>query len=120
MNGHETDISHGLWQFGGGRRICVGYRLAQRSLFINIARLIQCVDFKAVSYPSSFIKRSLDCVANANVQDGPYNPKILNLESTDEPFPVKATIRSDGYDHLILTEATRAGVLDSAKLDRDG
>ncbi|CAG9943052.1 unnamed protein product [Clonostachys rosea f. rosea IK726] len=99
MNGHETDISHGLWQFGGGRRICVGYRLAQRSLFINIARLIQCVDFKA---------------------DGPYNPKILNLESTDEPFPVKATIRSDGYDHLILTEATRAGVLDSAKLDRDG
>ncbi|CAK7212766.1 hypothetical protein SCUCBS95973_001575 [Sporothrix curviconia] len=39
MDGHETDITHGLWQFGGGRRICVGYRLAQRSLFINIARL---------------------------------------------------------------------------------
>lgn len=49
LDGHETDISHGLWQFGGGRRICVGYRLAQRSLFINIARLVQCIDFKAVS-----------------------------------------------------------------------
>ncbi|KAI4592851.1 hypothetical protein KJ359_010298 [Pestalotiopsis sp. 9143b] len=47
MDGHETDIAHGLWQFGGGRRICVGYRLAQRSLFINIARLVQCIDFEA-------------------------------------------------------------------------
>ncbi|KAK9789636.1 putative Cytochrome P450 [Seiridium cardinale] len=55
MDGHETDIAHGLWQFGGGRRICVGYRLAQRSLFINIARLVQCIDFKAVSRSSSLL-----------------------------------------------------------------
>ncbi|KAJ9137172.1 Cytochrome P450 [Pleurostoma richardsiae] len=99
MDGYETDIARGLWQFGGGRRICVGYRLAQRSLFINIARLVQCVDFKP---------------------DGPYNPKILNLESTDEPFPVKATIRSKEYEKLILEEAERAGVLEDAKLERDG
>ncbi|KAH6894649.1 cytochrome P450 [Thelonectria olida] len=98
MNGHETDISHGLWQFGGGRRICVGYRLAQRSLFINIARLVQCVDFKP---------------------DGPYNPRILNQESTEEPFPVKATIRSKAYEKLILEEAIRAGVLDDAAVDRE-
>lgn len=57
LDGHETDIAHGLWQFGGGRRICVGYRLAQRSLFLNISRLIQCFDFKAVS-PFPFL--SLD------------------------------------------------------------
>lgn len=49
LDGHETDIAHGLWQFGGGRRICVGYRLAQRSLFINMARLVQCVDYSPVS-----------------------------------------------------------------------
>lgn len=49
LDGHEMDIAHGLWQFGGGRRICVGYRLAQRSLFINIARLVQCVDYRPVS-----------------------------------------------------------------------
>lgn len=49
MDGHETDIAHGLWQFGGGRRICIGYRLAQKSLFINVARLIQSFDFQAVS-----------------------------------------------------------------------
>lgn len=48
LNGHEFDIAHGLWQFGGGRRICVGYRLAQNSLFINIARLVQCIDYRPV------------------------------------------------------------------------
>ena len=49
LDGHEQDAAHGLWQFGGGRRICVGYRLAQRSLFINIARLVYCFDYAAVS-----------------------------------------------------------------------
>lgn len=49
LDGHETDVAHGIWQFGGGRRICVGYRLAQRGLFINIARLALCFDFTAVS-----------------------------------------------------------------------
>jgi cytochrome P450 len=48
LDGYEQDIAHGLWQFGGGRRICVGYRLAQRSLFVNIARLVQCVDYEPV------------------------------------------------------------------------
>ncbi|KAL1867361.1 hypothetical protein VTK73DRAFT_4208 [Phialemonium thermophilum] len=98
LDGHETDIVKGLWQFGGGRRICVGYRLAQRSLFLNIARLVQCVDFKP---------------------NGPYNSKILNLESTNEPFPVKASIRSKAYENLILTEAEKAGVLEDAKLKRE-
>lgn len=49
LDGHEADVSHGIWQFGGGRRICVGYRLAQRGLLINIARLALCFDFSAVS-----------------------------------------------------------------------
>lgn len=49
LNGHETDVTHGVWQFGGGRRICVGYRLAQRGLFLNIARLAFCYNFAAVS-----------------------------------------------------------------------
>ncbi|KAK3319713.1 cytochrome P450 [Cercophora scortea] len=98
MDGHEFDITHGLWQFGGGRRICVGYRLAQRSLFINIARLVQSFDFAA---------------------NGPYNPKILNLESTGEPFPVKVTIRSEHYAKLIMAEAEKAGVVEDAKMARD-
>jgi cytochrome P450 len=49
LDGNEMNVAHGLWQFGGGRRICVGYRLAQRSLILNIARLTQCFDFATVS-----------------------------------------------------------------------
>lgn len=98
MDGHETDIAHGLWQFRGGRRICVGYRLAQRSMFINIARLVQCFDFKP---------------------NGPYNSRILSLEATDEPFPVKVSVRSQAYAELICAEAERLGVLEDAKISRD-
>ncbi|KAK1600071.1 cytochrome P450 [Colletotrichum navitas] len=98
LDGHETDIAHGLWAFGGGRRICVGYRLAQRSLFLNIARLAQCVDYKP---------------------NGPYNSHILNLDAAGEPFPVKVTMRSPAYKALILREAEAAGVLEHAKLFRD-
>ncbi|CCF43134.1 cytochrome P450 [Colletotrichum higginsianum] len=98
LDGHETDIAHGLWAFGGGRRICVGYRLAQRSMFLNIARLVQCVDYRA---------------------NGPYNSFVLNLEATDEPFPVKVMMRSAVYEALILREAEAAGVLEEARLFKD-
>ncbi len=50
LNGHEADALNGNWAFGGGRRVCVGYRLAQRSIFINAARLLYCYDYKAVSF----------------------------------------------------------------------
>ena len=48
LDGHESDVLHGIWAFGGGRRVCVGYRLAQKSLFINMARLLHCYDFHQV------------------------------------------------------------------------
>ncbi|KAG7289919.1 hypothetical protein NEMBOFW57_006296 [Staphylotrichum longicolle] len=98
LDGHEQDIAHGLWQFGGGRRICVGYRLAQRSLFINIARLVQCVDYKP---------------------NGPYNAEILNLEAVGEPFPVRATLRGEQYKAMIVEEAKKVGVLEEARFNRD-
>ena len=49
LDGHEADITHGLWQFGGGRRICSGYKIAQRNVFLNAARLVQCFDYSKVS-----------------------------------------------------------------------
>ncbi|KAJ5092617.1 hypothetical protein NUU61_007487 [Penicillium alfredii] len=94
LDGHETDAAHGLWQFGGGRRICVGYRLAQRGLFINIARLVFCFNYTA---------------------SGPYDSRRLNHHTTDEPFPVKVTPRSDKHVKLMVEEATRLGVLEDAK-----
>ncbi|KAJ5288161.1 hypothetical protein N7478_003847 [Penicillium angulare] len=93
LNGNETDVAHDLWQFGGGRRICYGYRLAQRGLSINIARLVMCYAYSTT---------------------GPYNSRHLNHHSTDEPFPVKVTIRSEEHEKLITEEATRAGVLEAA------
>ena len=54
LNGHETDIVGGSWQFGYGRRVCVGHRLAQKSLFINLARLIYCFDSEAVGFADLF------------------------------------------------------------------
>ncbi|KAK2757315.1 hypothetical protein FQN54_004829 [Arachnomyces sp. PD_36] len=94
LDGHEADVAHGIWGFGGGRRLCVGYRLAQRSLFINIARLVYCYDYSAA---------------------GPYDPKVLNHQMTDEPFPVKVTPRSKQHSERIVEDARRLGVLDSAK-----
>ena len=56
MDGQEQSISHGIWQFGGGRRICVGYKIAQQELFLAIARLSYCFDYVAVSFPHPISK----------------------------------------------------------------
>lgn len=49
LDGHEMDMAAGSWQFGAGRRLCVGYKLAQKSIFINLSRLFYCFDFEEVS-----------------------------------------------------------------------
>lgn len=77
-NGLEQD----LWQFAfsAGRRSCVGYKLAQKLLFLSFARLIYCFDF---------------------VPCGHFNDKELNAFRMGEPFPVKAVIRSHKHKELI-------------------
>ena len=47
--GHEHSLTHDLWHFGGGRRICVGYRLGQTELFLAFSRLLYCFDYSPVS-----------------------------------------------------------------------
>ena len=49
LDGQEQNISHGIWQFGGGRRVCVGYKIAQQELFLAISRLVYCFDYVAVN-----------------------------------------------------------------------
>jgi cytochrome P450 len=46
MDEHVENVLHGVWGFGAGRRICAGYPLAARSLFITISRLLYCFDFE--------------------------------------------------------------------------
>lgn len=49
LDGNDGNVTHGLWHFGGGRRICIGYRLGQKELFIAFARLLCCFNYTAVS-----------------------------------------------------------------------
>lgn len=48
LDGNEANVTHSLWHFGGGRRICVGYRVGQMELFLAFSRLIYCFDYAAV------------------------------------------------------------------------
>jgi cytochrome P450 len=77
----EMNPIHKFWGFGGGRRICVGYRVAQQSLFIAFARTAYCFNILA---------------------DGEFDDRKLNHQSLTEPFPVKIEPRSEAHCKLIL------------------
>lgn len=75
-------IDQDLWQyaFSAGRRSCVGYKLAQKMLFVAYARLLYCFDFESA---------------------GKVNDRQLNFFSPGEPFPVKIRVRSAAHEKLI-------------------
>ena len=84
--GNEANPIHKFWGFGGGRRICAGYKFAQQSLFVAYARIAYCFDISA---------------------DGDFDDRTLNHQSLDEPFPVKLEPRSDAHRSLILDEEAK-------------
>ncbi|MCJ1266491.1 hypothetical protein MMC22_006376 [Lobaria immixta] len=94
LNGNESSVTNGLWQFGGGRRICVDYKIAQQELFIAFARLLYCVDYAAA---------------------GPVDSHRLRHHTMDEPFPVEITVRSEEHKQSIIDAAAQLGFLESAK-----
>ncbi|KAK1570180.1 cytochrome P450 [Colletotrichum navitas] len=75
-----------FWGFGGGRRICVGWKVAEQALFIAFARLLYCFEMSP---------------------NGPINDEKLNHQALNEPFPVKTTVRSAGHALLIEEEASK-------------
>ena len=60
MDGTEASIIKGLWVFGGGRRVCVGYKLAQTQLFVAFARLLYCFDYAPVSLTHTIFSCNAD------------------------------------------------------------
>ncbi|CAN8106529.1 unnamed protein product [Discula destructiva] len=86
MDGSEHKSSLNFWGFGGGRRICVGWKVAEQALFIAFARLIYCFELSP---------------------NGPIDDQRLNHQTVNEPFPVKSTVRSNGHASLIEEEASK-------------
>ncbi|KAK3316401.1 cytochrome P450 [Apodospora peruviana] len=90
----DRESGHGmeqdLWQFAfsGGKRYCVGYKLAQKELFVAFARLLYCFDF-------SFAGGDGEKVDDTK----------LNAFEPGEPFPVKVSVRSRAHEKLIRNRA---------------
>ncbi|TAQ91247.1 hypothetical protein B7494_g430 [Chlorociboria aeruginascens] len=82
MNKENSELNAltDFWGFGGGRRVCVGYKVAQQALFIAYARLIYCFDIEPA---------------------GPFDSRVLNHGHPAEPFPVKITARSPRHQRLV-------------------
>ncbi|RAQ42090.1 hypothetical protein AFGD_000808 [Aspergillus flavus] len=84
----ENDVSgggieQGLWQFAfsGGKRSCVGYKLAQKELFGALSRLLYCFAYSPA---------------------GAIGDEKLGHFGSGEPFPVKVTIRSPAHECLFV------------------
>ncbi|KAI1202310.1 cytochrome P450 [Nemania serpens] len=88
---HFSGVQQNLWQFAfsAGRRSCVGYKLAQKEMFIAFSRLVYCFDFSPA---------------------GDFSDKQLNAFAPGEPFPVKATVRSSAHERLIRNEVVKCEV----------
>ncbi|KAI9689255.1 MAG: hypothetical protein M1820_010186 [Bogoriella megaspora] len=86
LDGTEANVVQGFWGFGGGRRICVGYKVAQQALFVAYVRIVFCFDI---------------------APNGQFDDRALNHGSLGEPFPAKMTARSAAHRALILKEMTR-------------
>lgn len=48
IDGLEGHATSNFWGFGGGRRICVGWKVAEQALYIAFARLLYCFDLSPV------------------------------------------------------------------------
>lgn len=52
VDGSDIRTTNNFWGFGGGRRICVGWRVAEQALFIAFARMLYCFELSPVRSPS--------------------------------------------------------------------
>lgn len=77
-------VPQDLWQFAfsAGRRSCVGYRVAQKEMFLALARVLHCFE---VTLRHEFDLGKVD----------PFK--------VEEPFPLSITVRSEVYERLITS-----------------
>lgn len=101
MNGDATKRDH--FVFGAGRRVCQGMHIADRSLFLGIARLLWAFN----------IERAVDANGHEVVPDP--NELTQGFIVHPKPFPAKITPRSEHHAELVRKEWEECQVL----LDED-
>jgi hypothetical protein len=45
MNEHVLDVMEGHLGWGSGRRVCVGWNVGWKNMFITFSRMLYCFDF---------------------------------------------------------------------------
>ena len=71
--------------YGGGRRICPGMHVAERSLFINIARLVWGFD----------IRHSKDEKGRDTPVDATFSGLVPGATAAPKPFPAGKSTKTD-------------------------
>ena len=81
--GGDAGVGQGLWHFAfaAGKRSCVGYKLAQKEIFLAFARLFYCFDILPVGEFDAATK--------------------VDTPGIGAPFPIKATVRSPAHERMI-------------------
>jgi len=90
LNDDLDSVLEGQWGFGAGRRVCVGWHVGERNMFITFSRLVYCFDF---------------IEDKANPIDHMSIPQITGGKA---PFPVIIKPRSKAHEELILRECKAA------------
>ncbi|KAJ4318839.1 hypothetical protein N0V84_006652 [Fusarium piperis] len=80
------------FSYGGGKRICVGLHLAERSLFSLTSALLQCFDIKPGLGPDG---------KEVSLKNVPYSS---NLISFPDDFPVRLEVRNDEIREMLDRE----------------
>ncbi|KAI0871626.1 cytochrome P450 [Hypoxylon argillaceum] len=83
----DSHLRRTIWTFGGGRRVCPGQSMAQRSLLSTMAKVVWCFDIEAVS------PDEIDT-----------SPNGFHAGMTEGPKPFQARFRVRGEDRKRIIE----------------
>jgi len=94
MNDHVMDMFQGQLGFGSGRRVCVGWNVGWKNMFITFSRLLYCFDF--IEDP-----------------ENPIDVESIPIHDTNKPpFKLTIKVRSKAHEELILRDCKFAANLD--------
>lgn len=97
--------------YGAGRRLCPGLHLADRNMFVAMAKLLWAYHFE----------KSIDPVTGTPIEPDtdPVTGYAEGLILTAKAFPCKITVRSEARRETILREFSQAEAEILAKFEDD-